>query len=76
MYTEPEFGRVGLSEFDITNQGKTCQTYTYFFEDNDRAIIDGHPEGFVKIFTEKNSQIIQGATGEFNILFFSCYSGF
>ena len=37
------------------------KTYRYGFADLDRAIVDGHTEGFVKIVTRKNGRIV-GAT--------------
>jgi len=37
------------------------KTYRYPFADLDRAIVDGHTEGFIKIVTRKNGRIV-GAT--------------
>ncbi len=36
--------------------------FTTPFDDNDRALCDGEPEGFVKVLTRKGSATILGAT--------------
>jgi pyruvate/2-oxoglutarate dehydrogenase complex dihydrolipoamide dehydrogenase (E3) component len=60
-FTEPEVARVGLSEADARRRGIPYDLFTASFEDNDRALCDGEPEGFVKVLTRKGSGVILGA---------------
>eukprot|EP00127_Corallochytrium_limacisporum_P003291 Clim_evm140s147 gene=Clim_evmTU140s147 len=57
-YTEPEVAHVGLYDRDI----KKAKTFKQPLEDNDRAVLEGAAEGFVKIHTEEGSPKILGAT--------------
>ena len=60
-FTEPEVARVGLSEADARQRGIAYDLFTASFEDNDRALCDGEPEGFVKVLARKGSGAILGA---------------
>lgn len=60
-FTEPEVARVGLSEADARRRGIAYDLFTASFEDNDRALCDGEPEGFVKILARKGRGAILGA---------------
>ncbi|MCH7716967.1 MAG: FAD-dependent oxidoreductase, partial [Gemmatimonadetes bacterium] len=60
-YTDPEVARVGLTELEAQERFDGVKTYRYEFADLDRAIVDGHTEGFIKIVTRKNGRIV-GAT--------------
>jgi pyruvate/2-oxoglutarate dehydrogenase complex dihydrolipoamide dehydrogenase (E3) component len=60
-YTDPEVARVGLTEQEAQERFDRVKTYRYPFADLDRAIVDGHTEGFIKIVTRKNGRIV-GAT--------------
>jgi len=62
LYTEPELGRVGFNERDIKLRGLRTATFTYQLADSTRAVIDGQPEGFVKVYTEAASDRILGVT--------------
>jgi pyruvate/2-oxoglutarate dehydrogenase complex dihydrolipoamide dehydrogenase (E3) component len=55
-YTDPEVAHVGLSEEDADEKGG--RTYTYEFEDLDRAITDSETAGFVKISADKKGRIL------------------
>jgi len=65
MYTEPEFANVG-----IVREGDDVDVYTASLEENDRSILDGDKEGYVKIFCKKGTgtiigcSIIAGRAGE------------
>src|SRR5919108_378879 len=61
FFTEPEVARVGLSEADARRDGIGYDVFTASFEDNDRALCDGEPEGFVKVLTRKGRSEILGA---------------
>ncbi len=60
-YTDPEVARVGLTEQEARERVASVGVYHYDFADLDRAIVDGHDEGFVKVVTRKNGKIL-GAT--------------
>jgi pyruvate/2-oxoglutarate dehydrogenase complex dihydrolipoamide dehydrogenase (E3) component len=60
-FTDPEVARVGLSEAEARERGLPYDVYTTSFEDNDRALCDGEPEGFVKVLTRKGTGTILGA---------------
>mmetsp|Transcript_8578 Transcript_8578/g.38246 ORF Transcript_8578/g.38246 Transcript_8578/m.38246 type:complete len:703 (-) Transcript_8578:455-2563(-) len=60
-YTEPEIAHVGLYERDIAKKGEVV-TVQKNFADNDRAILEGETEGFVRIHTLKGSDKILGAS--------------
>ena len=46
-YTDPEVAHVGLYETDLEARQIEYTTYSKEFEDVDRAVVDGHTEGFV-----------------------------
>ncbi len=61
-FTEPEIGRVGLTEKEAREKfgGEKVKVYKVAFTENDRAQTDGATEGFAKIVTNKG--VIVGAT--------------
>ncbi len=61
-YTDPEIAHVGLYDYEAKEQGIAIDTFTYHFEENDRAVADGEEEGFVKVHTKKGTDKILGAT--------------
>ena len=56
-YTEPEFASVG----DLSG-GEDVDVYSASLEHNDRAILDGDKEGYVKIFCKKGTGTIIGCS--------------
>jgi pyruvate/2-oxoglutarate dehydrogenase complex dihydrolipoamide dehydrogenase (E3) component len=60
-YTDPEVARVGLTHEEARERFDDVRTYGYDFIDLDRAIVDGHTRGFVRVVTRKNGKIL-GAT--------------
>jgi pyruvate/2-oxoglutarate dehydrogenase complex dihydrolipoamide dehydrogenase (E3) component/uncharacterized membrane protein YdjX (TVP38/TMEM64 family) len=60
-FTEPEVGRVGLSEAEASRRGIAVDVATCDLADNDRAIVEGEAEGLLKILTAKGSGTILGA---------------
>jgi len=60
-FTEPEVARVGLSETQARERGLAYDVFTARFDDNDRAICDGEPDGFVKVLTRRGRGTILGA---------------
>ncbi len=61
-FTEPEVARIGLSEAEARQRGIAYDLFTASFEDNDRALCDGEPEGFVKVLARKGRGTILGAS--------------
>jgi pyruvate/2-oxoglutarate dehydrogenase complex dihydrolipoamide dehydrogenase (E3) component len=61
-YTDPEIAHVGLYEKDAKEQGIETETITIQLGDNDRAILDGETDGFLRIIHKKGSDKILGAT--------------
>lgn len=61
-FTEPEVGRVGLSEDEAKEQGIAYEVTRYALDDLDRAIADGEAHGFVKVLTVPGRDRILGAT--------------
>ena len=60
-YTDPEVARVGLTEGEARERWDRVAVHRYGFADLDRAIVDGHDRGFVKVVTKRNGKIL-GAT--------------
>jgi pyruvate/2-oxoglutarate dehydrogenase complex dihydrolipoamide dehydrogenase (E3) component len=58
-FTEPEVGRVGLTESEAKKKYGTVKVIKVQFEENDRAHAEGEPEGFAKIIL--NGKRIVGA---------------
>ncbi|MDH5670375.1 MAG: mercuric reductase [Nitrospira sp.] len=61
-FTDPEIAHVGLYEGDAKKQGIEVETYTYKFDEIDRAVLDGTDEGFARVHIRKGSDKILGAT--------------
>lgn len=61
-YTSPELAHVGSSAADAAAKGIAIDTYRVELAENNRAVIDGEDEGFVKVHVRKGSDAIVGAT--------------
>lgn len=61
-FTAPEIAHVGLYEAEAAKQGLKVETYTYKFDEVDRAILDGDEEGFARIHIQEGTDTILGAT--------------
>lgn len=61
-YTSPELAHVGLNEQRASELGVEIDTYVQPLREVDRAILEGHDRGFVKIHTERGGDKILGAT--------------
>jgi pyruvate/2-oxoglutarate dehydrogenase complex dihydrolipoamide dehydrogenase (E3) component len=59
-YTDPELGRVGLTEAEAKEKygEKNIQTYRFSFNEIDRAIIEGEGHGLVKLLCDKKKRIL------------------
>ncbi len=61
-YTEPEIAHVGLYAQQATERGYRVTTLTVSLSDNDRAILDGEDDGFVRVHLKAGTDRILGAT--------------
>jgi pyruvate/2-oxoglutarate dehydrogenase complex dihydrolipoamide dehydrogenase (E3) component len=61
-YTSPEIAHVGIYPNEAAKQGVSLSTFTQPFSGVDRAILDGEEEGFVRIYCQKGTDRILGAT--------------
>ena len=59
-FTDPEYGSVGLTEAQARQAGGHLVALVPF-SDLDRAVIDGHPQGFCKLIIDKDTHKILGA---------------
>jgi pyruvate/2-oxoglutarate dehydrogenase complex dihydrolipoamide dehydrogenase (E3) component len=59
-FTDPEYGSVGMTEAEARQAGEYLLALVPF-SDLDRAIIDGHPDGFCKLIINKDNNKILGA---------------
>ncbi len=61
-FTSPEVAHVGLYEAEAAKRGLKVETYTYKFDEVDRAILDGDESGFARIHIQEGTDTILGAT--------------
>lgn len=61
-YTDPEIAHVGLYEAQAKEQGLGVTTLTVPLSENDRAILDGEDQGFVRVHLKRGTDTILGAT--------------
>jgi len=61
-YTEPEIAHVGLYEPQVKERGYQVTTLTVPWSENDRAILDGEADGFVRVHLKQGTDQILGAT--------------
>ena len=57
-YTDPELGRVGLTEDEARQRYKHVKVYRYDVKDLDRAVIEGEDKGIIKIVCTKKGAIL------------------
>ncbi|XP_021189035.1 dihydrolipoyl dehydrogenase [Helicoverpa armigera] len=60
IYTTPEVGWVGKSEEDLKKEGRAYKVGKFPFLANSRAKTNGEPEGFVKVLSDKTTDVILG----------------
>ena len=60
VYTDPEVGRIGLSEPEAVEKhgADNVKTYKVEMEDVDRAVVDRTPKGFVKFVCDGKGRIL------------------
>jgi len=60
-FTDPEYASVGLTEEQARAVEPDCAVATVPYTDLDRAVIDGHTEGFCKVIVSRESRLLLGA---------------
>lgn len=61
-YTDPEIAHAGLYESEAQKRGLKAETITLKFDGNDRALVDGDTEGFLRVHFNQADGLILGAT--------------
>lgn len=61
-YTDPEVAHVGMYEKDAQKKGIEVDTFFVPLSEVDRAVADGETAGFAKVFVNKGTDKILGAT--------------
>jgi pyruvate/2-oxoglutarate dehydrogenase complex dihydrolipoamide dehydrogenase (E3) component len=61
-YTSPEAAHTGATAAELAARGIPFETITVPLADNDRAVLDGAPEGFLRVHHRKGKDEILGAT--------------
>lgn len=61
VFTDPELGRVGLTETEARKQGLDFDVQRFEMKRNGKAREMGEPEGFIKVLLEKGTGNILGA---------------
>jgi pyruvate/2-oxoglutarate dehydrogenase complex dihydrolipoamide dehydrogenase (E3) component len=60
-FTDPEYGSVGMTEAQARAGGVDCAIAAVPYADLDRAVIDGHTEGFCKLIVSRQDRRLLGA---------------
>lgn len=60
IYTSPEVGWVGKTEEDLKKEGRAYKVGKFPFLANSRAKTNGEPDGFVKVLSDKQTDVILG----------------
>lgn len=61
-FVDPEIARVGLNEREAQEKGIAVEVTRYGLDDLDRAIAEGHAEGWIKVLTAPGKDRILGVT--------------
>ncbi|MCP9496657.1 MAG: FAD-dependent oxidoreductase [Pyrinomonadaceae bacterium MAG19_C2-C3] len=62
IFTDPQVGRVGLTEHEARDEGLDFKTATYQMKSNGKARMIGETEGFIKVIVDKSNDRILGAS--------------
>jgi pyruvate/2-oxoglutarate dehydrogenase complex dihydrolipoamide dehydrogenase (E3) component len=61
-YTDPEIAHAGIYEAEAQKRGLKVETITLKLDSNDRAIVDGATEGFLRVHFNQANGVVLGAT--------------
>ena len=59
-FTDPEVGSVGLTEEQARSEGHDVLTAVVHIADNERSLIDGRPDGIVKLVADREDGTVLG----------------
>jgi pyruvate/2-oxoglutarate dehydrogenase complex dihydrolipoamide dehydrogenase (E3) component len=62
LYTDPPLGRVGMTELEVRQSGRSALISTMAMEDVSRAYEKGETKGFMKILVDRDTKLIVGAS--------------
>jgi len=62
IFTDPEVGRVGMTEREARESGREIKVARYEIAKNSKAVEIGEPDGFIKLIAEAASGRLLGAT--------------
>lgn len=62
VFTEPEIASVGLEEAEAAAVGRKVRTTKVPFAANARAVLQGNPQGFVKLSSDPATGVVLGGT--------------
>ncbi|MFP5223008.1 MAG: dihydrolipoyl dehydrogenase family protein [Acidobacteriota bacterium] len=57
-FCDPELASVGLNETAAAKAGVAVTVHTQQFSDNDRALADGTPQGFIKMLADSREKVV------------------
>ncbi len=60
-YTDPELGRIGMTEAEAKEKHPDCIVLKFELEHLDRAIVDGEAHGLIKIIADRKTKKLLGA---------------
>ena len=61
VFTDPQLGRVGMTEKQARDEHKNVKTATYEMKKNGRARAEGKTEGFIKVVVNEDTRKMLGA---------------
>ena len=61
LFTDPELGRVGISERDAARRGLEVRTVRFEMNRNGKAIETGESDGFIKLVVDSNDHLLGAA---------------
>jgi pyruvate/2-oxoglutarate dehydrogenase complex dihydrolipoamide dehydrogenase (E3) component len=61
IFTDPEVGRVGMTEQEARKTGREIRVGRFNFEDNGKAKETGEAQGFIKVIVDASSGRLMGA---------------
>lgn len=62
VFTDPELGRIGLTETEARKSGKKIKTARFAMERNGKASELGETEGFIQVIIDAETDLLLGAT--------------
>jgi pyruvate/2-oxoglutarate dehydrogenase complex dihydrolipoamide dehydrogenase (E3) component len=61
IFTDPQLGRVGMTESEARKSGKEISVARYEMKSNGKATEFGESDGFIKVIIDKKTSLIMGA---------------